>query len=283
MDHGDLVAACPKLEQSFQLSPRLGTMLNLGACYERSGKLARALGIYEHAATMAHEAGRIDRESSARELAAAVEPRVAKLVLVVEDPPPGLVVEVDGEVLTTQGGLAPLDPGSRQLSARAPGHRPWTSVVVARAGATSRVMIPRLNPLDAEAPPPDSSTAPPPLREVPAEPTPRTANSSTLRTIGIVGGAGLAVAGVAAGTVFGLRARSLRDQSNGRCDATGCDARGESLLHDAMASGNWSTASFIAAGAGVVVCVAAWLLGAPEAPSKAVSLGPNGATLGARW
>ena len=89
VESGDLVGGCAKLEQSFQIAPRLGTMLNLGSCFERSGRLARAVAIYDRAATMAREAGRPDRERAARELAAAVEPRIAKLLLLVEDPAPG--------------------------------------------------------------------------------------------------------------------------------------------------------------------------------------------------
>src|SRR5690242_3541508 len=121
LDAGQLPEACAKLERSFQLAPRLGTMLNLGACYELRGQLAHAIAIYERAATLARQQGRADREKIALDYAAALEGRVGKLVLVIEETSPQLVTQVDGETLSTQSGLVPLDPGRRRLSARVPG------------------------------------------------------------------------------------------------------------------------------------------------------------------
>jgi hypothetical protein len=260
MDRGDLQQACPKLEESFQLAPRLGTMLNLGGCYEHGGQLARALGIYERAATMAHEAGRQDRELAARELAAQVEPRVARLLLAVTDPPPDLTVQADGDVVSTRGGLIPLDPGQRRIRAAAPGKIAFETTLTARAGETLRVTIPRLE----DAPRTSAAPAESPMRAPP--------HAFSARSLGIVGGVAVAAAGAIVGTVFGIQAWQKRNESNAFCDASGCSQQGIDRIGQAKAAGNVSTIAFAGAGAGLA-CGAAFFFLAPAPSPSRVSLG----------
>jgi hypothetical protein len=49
MDRGDLEVACPKFAESQRLDPAVGTLLNLGECEARSGKLAAALSHFQAA------------------------------------------------------------------------------------------------------------------------------------------------------------------------------------------------------------------------------------------
>ncbi len=255
MDKGELAAACPKLEESFRIAPRLGTMLNLGGCFERRGQLSRALAVYERAATMARDAGRGDRERAARELAARIEPKVAKLIVEI-DPAPvdGLVVDVDGEAISLRGSLAPIDPGRRVVRARAPGKRPWSTELTAAPGATVRVTVPRL---EAEEVAPAHASDPPKGEQdrLPPPPPPMIDTIPTWRTPAIAGALVVGVAGVALGTVFGLKARGKRDDSKPHCDAAGCDADGVALLDQAKGAGNVSTVSFIVGGVGLAAAV----------------------------
>lgn len=237
MERGMLASACPKLEQSFQLAPRLGTMLNLGSCYEQSGRLARALAVYERAATMARDAGRSDREQAARELSASIERRVAKLLLVVDDRSPGASIEVDGELLSTRGGLVPIDPGAHRVVVRAPDRRPWTTSIAPGPGTTLRLVVPPLEPDSSPRAPLAGSSAP--------------EGASSLRTIGIASGLGMAAIGITVGTIFGLRAGSKNDESSPHCNARGCDVAGRDLIGEAKTAGNVSTAAFIGAGVGL--------------------------------
>jgi Tfp pilus assembly protein PilF len=237
MERGLLSSACPKLEQSFQLAPRLGTMLNLGSCYEQSGRLARALAVYERAATMARDAGRADREQAARELSASIERRVAKLLLVVDDRSPGASIEVDGELLSTRGGLVPIDPGPHRVVVRAPDRRPWNTSIAPGPGATLRLVVPQLEPDSSRRAPLAGASAP--------------EGAAPLRAIGVASGLGVAAIGITVGTIFGLRAGSKHDESSAHCDARGCDATGRDLIAEAKTAGNVSTAAFIGAGVGL--------------------------------
>jgi hypothetical protein len=236
MEQGSLEQACATLEKSFQLAPRLGTMLNLGGCFERKGQLARALALYERAATLARELGRSDREAAAREFAAAIEPRVAKLLVITDEP--ALVTQVDGETISTRAGLVPLDPGARRLVARMPGRVPFETVLELRAGETRTVRIPPLRPVPVPVPVPGEASK----HDAPAE----SSGSGSLRTVALATGFGLSAIGLGLGTFFGLEARAKHEDSLEECDPSGCSQRGVDLIHDAKAAGNASTAAFVA-------------------------------------
>jgi hypothetical protein len=231
MDRGALAEACGKLERSFQLAPRLGTMLNLGSCFERRGKLARALALYERAATLARQQGRKDREAAAREYAVALEPKVAKLLIVTEEPSVDLVMQLDSEVVTARSGLVACDPGASVFSARVPGRAPFDVRLSLVAGTTTTVTVPKLKVEQASALPPPQVEGRP------------------VRTAALVTGFALAGVGAGLGTFFGLRAKSIHDDSQRECDPSGCSANGLRLISDARTSGNVATIAFVASGA----------------------------------
>jgi hypothetical protein len=245
LDAGRLPEACGKLERSFQLAPRLGTMLNLGACYELRGQLAHALAIYERAATLARQQGRADREKIALDYAAALESRVGKLVVVTEETSPELVTQVDAETISTRSGLVPLDPGHRRLVARVPGHVPFETTVEIVAGKNTTVKIPRLA-LEARSEAGGSGAYKPPP-----------ASEGSTRTWILASGLGLTVVSAGVGTFFGLRAKAKKDES--QCDATGCTPDGLATYNDARTAGTISTTAFVVAGVSLVATLAGLL------------------------
>ncbi|MEO8877348.1 MAG: hypothetical protein ABI461_17265, partial [Polyangiaceae bacterium] len=57
MDANDFAAACPKLEESERLAPAVGTLLNLGICYEKSHRTASAWATFKEATSAARASG----------------------------------------------------------------------------------------------------------------------------------------------------------------------------------------------------------------------------------
>ena len=76
MKQGRFEEACRKLEASHALDPATGTLLNLGACYEKTGKTASAWLRYREAAASALAKGQREREEIARARVNALEPQL---------------------------------------------------------------------------------------------------------------------------------------------------------------------------------------------------------------
>lgn len=240
MDAGKYVEACPKLAESQRLEPGAGTLLNLGACYEKLGLTASAWVTYREAVSVADTSQRKAWAAQAQKRATAIEPTLSKLTITVATPSEGLSVKRDGQpVREAEWGVAvPLDPGAHLIEATAPGRRPFsTSVEVTSPGSSLDVTVPALE----VEPPPVVAPPPPPPR---AAPTPR----SILPTVGL-GVAGLGLVGLGLGTYFGLAASSTFDDAKSRCsaDLTACETRG---LHDVRTARDQATLSTLGCVAG---------------------------------
>jgi hypothetical protein len=164
MAAGKLDEACPKFAESHRLDPATGTLLNLAACHERQGKLATAWLEYSDVIVGARRDGRQDRVDYATERAAALEPRLSRLTVVVaaDADEPSLVLELDGSSFgrAAIGAPTPVDPGKHVVQASASGKKPWRQEVMIGAEADQQtVTIPRLEDAPVETPPPSQGTA----------------------------------------------------------------------------------------------------------------------------
>ncbi len=118
MEAGDYPRACPLFEESQRLDPGGGTLMNLGLCQEKLGKLATAQKTFELAASRAKSDGRADRLGEAHAHLAALGPRVPTLTLVTarsnQDRPH---VTVDGRAILPEelGQKLALDPGPHSV------------------------------------------------------------------------------------------------------------------------------------------------------------------------
>ena len=116
------------------------------------------------------------------------------------------------------------------------------------------------------APAPAASAAPPPpaVVETAPAPAPEPVNG---RRVGAYVAAGGAVAALAVGTVFGLRAISKRKESDPLCPGDRCDERGLSLDHQAHSA---AVVSDVAVGAGLLAAGAAvyLFLTSPDEPAR---------------
>lgn len=265
VQRGDYEHACPKLEESQRLDAGMGTLFNLGDCYEHVGKTASAWAAFREVAASASAAGQQAREADARARAAALEPKLVTLVIDVSPTTTSLsnlTVKRD-EVLVGRvqwGSAIPIDPGKHIVVASADGKQPWqTEVTVLDTVKTTKVLVPALE-----------NAAP--TAKVPADATVSSSTGGTQRTVGlVVGGAG--IVGLGLGAIFGLRSISRHDDDQAHCDANSlCDATGVAIRNEARDAGNISTAAFIAGGvlfAGGMVL----FLTAPRASSTRTALG----------
>jgi hypothetical protein len=211
------------------------------------------------------------REEGARAAAAALAPRVPKLVI---DVPAD--VRVDGLSVTRDGiavgapqwGTAvPLDAGEHTVEASAPGHETWrTVVVVPESGAAPTTIVPKL------VKAPQREEVLPPERK----PAPQTAPPFELGTQRIValGAGGVGVVGLAIGTIFGVKAMSNKSDAQQSCDGAACRTdEGVAAGNAAHSAGNVATVGMIVAAAGLAGGLVLWFTAPSEKPAAEVSVG----------
>jgi serine/threonine-protein kinase len=239
---GDFEHACPKFAESQRLDAGAGTLLNLGDCYEKIGKIASAWGAFTDAELTARNAGDTARRTEAARRAEALAPRLSRIAIVV--PPttrvPGIEIRRDGAIVGEGqwGSALPVDPGQHTIEVMAPGRKPWSTVMrVDAPGAVAKVEIPPLDPGTGEA---------------------GAATWSAQRTIGLViGAAGLV--GIGVGSAFTVKMVSKNNDSLAYCptDPTKCYAQGVDLRNQAFDAAHIATGTFVAGAAllagGVVV------------------------------
>jgi hypothetical protein len=275
----DYAQAIGKLEQSQQLDPAVGTLLNLAECYTAIGRTASAWATYRDAASLAATTKQLDRERYATRKAQELEAKLSRLEVSVEPEArvPGLSVTRSGVPIPEGlwGAAVPVDPGPQHLEAKAPGRAPWTlDVKVDDGGALVRVKILPLATVEpAPAPVPVAPVEPAPRAPSvgtalqldsngTAEPaaTPHQSQASALPTAGWIT-AGVGAAATLAGVVFYINGRMKISDAN--CPSQVCvRGVGDKSLHD---DGRHSEklgiglgiAGLALAGAGVVLALSA--------------------------
>jgi hypothetical protein len=273
LKQGKLVAGCDKLAASERLESSVGTLLNLGDCREKLGKLASAWAAFRKAEAMAKRAAGDDRrQAEASRRAAQLEPRVPHLEIDVVNPVDGLMVHRDRELVgdAQWNTPVPVDPGSYTIVAEAAGYQAWrTTVPIGLGGGPAVVVVPRLERIPA-APAPVVSGSPteaPPVAAVahPAGMAARGAGTWTpMRKLSV----GVALAGAGAlgiGAYFGVHANALEDQANRRCPLVVCsDPEGLARNDQAQASASRANLLYIAGGGALAAAMVLWLAGAPD-------------------
>ena len=255
---GNYTAACPKFEQSLALEAGLGTQFNLADCWEHLGRVASAQALFIGAAASAKAAGQSEREQVLRDRAAALEPRIPRLVVEVADPDPKLVVKRGDLPLDTDayGRAKPVDPGSYEIVAKAPGKKSWKMLVaVAPGSAVLTVQVPKLEPEDG----PVAALPPKPLAAKAAAPAavqylPRADKGGHGPSFAVLSLGGVGVAGLAVGTIMALKYSSANRDAKDTCPSSiNCTpeqiAFHDQRVEDARSARSWS---YIGFGAGVL-------------------------------
>jgi hypothetical protein len=216
LEAGDVATACVKFAESQRLAPALGSLLNLAACHEREGKIASAWIEFSEAATLSERAGESERAAFATERANALARELATVTVTVRGTEPGRVVTLDEREVraATFGTAIPIDPGEHVVKASAPGKAPFVRTFsVARGRSATSIEVPELS---AAAPP---ISKPATTAAAGATATPSAANAEPaqpeLWPLLVTGGVG--VAGMAVGTVFGLKTFAEKETVDREC------------------------------------------------------------------
>ena len=230
---GDYAAACPKFQESFRLDPGIGTGFNLADCWEHIGRTASAWGRFLGVAAAAKALGQSEREQVARDRAAALEPGLSRLTVVVPWPEPDLAVKRDAVPLgpASWGVPVPVDPGPHVVLATAPGKKPLSIEVTvgpSRDAATVTISPLTIDPGNPHSDAPPGAVA----NSLPAALAPPAARPSPIPVIvaGALGATALAVAGI-----VGLEFQSTNDQAKRLCANNVC-TQSEKNMHDQLVS-----------------------------------------------
>ena len=293
MAAGNYTDACPKLDESEKLDPGMGTLYNLGDCYEHVGKTASAWAAFDEVANEARAAGQLTREQDARARANALSPGLAHLTIDASAVRalPGLKITRDGVDIGAPewGNPIPVDPGEHTVTVTAQGKKAWSATVNVTRHDAAFTNVPPL----ADAP--ASSTAPAPVVRFYAPPsgTESRSDGSVQRTVGVTF-AGLGVLALGSGLVLGLMSRSEESTAN----KDGC-SEGSSVCANqhavderstAIVEGNVSSVLAISGGVVALTGIVIWAT-APrtqKTTAKAwsvapdVAVGQSGASFGMR-
>lgn len=256
--------ACPKFVDARHLDESNGTILALATCFDKGGKTASAWALYKELAFTFKKNNDIERSSACEGKAAALEGRLSRLKISVAVDTPGLVVRRDNEDVGKgmMGTPIPVDPGKHVLEATAPGYRVWQTIInIGGERDMQTVTIPGL----------DASGTGSPLRLV------------------SYGAAGLGVAGIVVGSIFGGMAVGAKSTLQAECPLKVCTtAKGKADLSSANTNAAVSTVGFAVGGAALATGVVLYLLSgdpfarrddAPAAAQLIPTLGPQGGGL----
>lgn len=261
--------ACPKLAESYRLDPQLGALIHLADCYERNGQLASAWGAFREAEEIAQKR-EDERATMARDRAAALSPRLSKLVVQMSSNTglPGVTLLRDGAVVAPVmwGAAAPIDPGKHRLEVRAPGYKSWQGeVLIEQEGSTLTMDVARLQP--EVAAPPVAAAAPVVAVSEPS-PASDTPPGQTQR-IGAMALGGVGVVALGIGTYLGLSASSSNSDSKAQCsDNNRCTPEGKELRASAQSKALASTI-VVSVGVGALIGAGVLWFTAPKSESKA--------------
>jgi hypothetical protein len=277
MDAGKFAEACPKLEYSQALAPASGTLLNLADCYEQLGHAAKAWSTFSKAAELARVTNKPDREQVALGRAAALAPRIVQLIVTPpQSPTPGLEITIDGSKLPETEWRVPvaLEPGPHTVGAMAPGRQAFRAdLSTLSAGSSVPVRIPELAPIE------------PMVTQPVLEPAAPTRVDG--QAVAAIASATVGVAGLVAGTAFGLQSKSKHDESDRYCEGNVCqEQRGVDLMDEARRAGNRATVSFVIGGVGLGVAGVLWFVrpfGKKQETAVRIGFGPGAVRVAGSW
>jgi hypothetical protein len=212
-------------QAAHKLQPSARTLRSVGLSDFEAGRYA--LAITELEASLTDTRRPLDAQQRSEVQAVIAHARGFVGTLEVQLAPKEATLSVDG--LPVSGDSLQLDTGEHVLRASAPGYVEAEQKVRVLPADVTKVAF-ALEPVASAS-----------------YPVPTSTDSTQLTAAWIVGGIG--IAGVIAGTVFGVRSILKHNESDRYCGQDGCmDLRGVRAMEDARSAGDISTVGFIAGG-----------------------------------
>lgn len=274
-----LPEACEKFEASEALDVAVGTLLRLADCRERTGRLASAWSRFREAGSLAQAQGMPDRARIAAVRSAALEPKLTRLTIDVAEPAPeGLTLKLDETTVprASWGSPLPLDAGTVDVQATAPGYEPYRRYVEIPEGqgARVRITIPKLQPERTKSAQPRQiivRSAAPERAPAPAMVPDNRGYAARVAGVSLVvmGGAGALTAGGLA-----IAAKKRSDAAREHCaeGRQSCTPRGVQLRDDADRLANYAVLSAAVGGSLLLSGVVVYLLAPSDSRREALSL-----------
>ena len=274
MRAGKIAEACEHFESSQRLEPNLATLMSLADCREKNGQYASAWGAWIQVKTETrNDAASMKQHEIAIARAKALEGRLSYLTINVPDDSrvAGLEIRRNDELIdrAVWNRSVPVDGGEHRIEGKAPGHEGWsTTVTVQPEQDRQSVEVPKFKELEKviEKQPQGSTT----IHETVIIDEPGLMTTRRWVAVGVAGG-GLIV--IAAGSVLGFQAQTLRDDAETRCPPDACspaDADAANRLNDRAQSRElFANIGFGVGAAAVIAGGVLWFLGAPEEPDQA--------------
>lgn len=281
---GKIPEACDAFEASNRIEPRAGTLIRLGQCRETQGRLASAWSAYKDALTRVKDPA---KKAVAEQRVASLESRLSYLTVLVSDEAriDGLVIKRNGKELDAAlwNRAAPVDGGVYTIGGSAPGHEQWTTTVeVGNEGDKASVEVPRFKELAKLVETPDDKG------KVGGgggnggggggggEGGP---SAFTGKRKIAVAAAGIGVAAIAGGVVFGMQAKGREEDAFFLCPDPDmpCANAGEaqSKLDDGRSKAMLANIAYGVGGAAVIGAAVLWFTGAPKAEPARVGVHPT--------
>jgi hypothetical protein len=273
---GELAAACASFAESYQLSPRGGTLINLAVCHKQLGELVLARQQLLEARAVAQRDGRADREAIANEHLRALERELSWVDVAgaTELGTSRARVAIDDRVVGVEANTVsvPLMPGAHKVRIEAEGFETLDLQLELQAGARARVpaeplrataTVPEVPVIAAPAPSPAEALVSAPTTEA-AAPAAATAPDApqhtdadayeTWRTTGLA----VAIAGIVGGLSAGAWALERKSVVQRHCDMSSRECDVQAGVDAASLGGTLALISTVACGVGLAG-VGVWL------------------------
>jgi hypothetical protein len=284
---GDLATARDRFAAAWSLAQTPIIGVALARTHERLGGLVEAREACLAVGRSPRLPDETERSSTARAeadaLAAALEPRIARVTIALHGPTPERVASLtfDGVVVPEAARAVPrqTNPGPHRVVAMV-GAASVVAEIVVKEGETATATVEL--PPEAPVSPAPSAQGPPPAAPAKA---PVGSDAGPTRTTSPLVGIGLAVGGVglAVGAVSGAIAMSKASTVRANCQNGICQAPYQSDLSTAQTTATIATVAFVGAGAGAALMIVGLVTGASshpadeKSPGTSLWLGPGGA------